>query len=88
MLLIVTYRIGLLVTGDMEASLFGTAASLYAFTFTQSVPDSALKIGLGRLLPFSFTEPRGAPILEKFNGCTAFPLGLALYAVSLLSKSR
>ncbi len=87
-LLVVTYRIGLLVTGDAEASLFGTAASLYAFTFTQSVPDSALKNGLGRLLPFAFTEPRGAPILEKFNGCTAFPLGLALYAVSLLLLLR
>jgi hypothetical protein len=66
-LLIVTYRIGLLVTGDMEVSLFGTAVSLYAFTFTQSVPDSALKRGLRKLLPSPLTEPRGAPILEKFN---------------------
>jgi len=87
-LLVITYRIGLLVTGDAEASLFGTAASLYAFTFTQSVPDSALKSGLGRLLPIPFAEPRGAPILEKFNGCTAFPLGLALYALALLLLLR
>ena len=81
-LLLVTYRIGLLVTGDAETSLFGTAASLYAFTFTQSVPDSALKSALHLRLPF--TEPRGAPILEKFNGCTAFPLGITFYAVALL----
>jgi hypothetical protein len=81
-LLLVTYRIGLLVTGDAETSLLGTFASLYAFTFTQSVPDSALKRAL--LLPMPFTEPRGAPILEKWNGCTAFPLGLTLYAVALL----
>jgi hypothetical protein len=79
-----TFRIGMLVTGDREASLFGTAASLYAFTFTQSVPDSPLKNGLAALLPFPFAEPRGAPILEKFNGCTAFPLGLALYAAAIL----
>ena len=87
-LLVITYRIGLLATGDAEASLFGTAVSLYAFTFTQSVPDNALKSGLGTLLPFPFNEPRGAPILEKFNGCTAFPLGLALYAVALLLLLR
>jgi hypothetical protein len=87
-LLVVTYRIGLLVTSDPEASLFGTAASLYAFTFTQSVPDSALKSGLAGLLPLPFVEPRGAPILEKFNGCTSFPLGLALYATTLLLLLR
>ncbi|MFN8091127.1 MAG: hypothetical protein U0599_02650 [Vicinamibacteria bacterium] len=87
-LLVLTYRIGLLVTADPEASLFGTAASLYAFTFTQSVPDSALKSGLARLLPLPFVEPRGAPILEKFNGCTSFPLGLALYALTLLLLLR
>lgn len=87
-LLVITYRIGLLATGDAEASLFGAAVSLYAFTFTQSVPDNALKSGLGALLPFPFNEPRGAPILEKFNGCTAFPLGLALYAVALLLLLR
>ncbi len=87
-LLVVTYRIGLLVTGDAEASLFGTALALYAFTFTQSVPDSGLKSALNRLLPVPYAEPRGAPILEKFNGCTAFPLGLALYAVALLLLLR
>ncbi len=87
-LLVVTYQIGLLVTGDAEAAIFGTAASLYAFTFTQSVPDSALKAALNWLLPVPYAEPRGAPILEKFNGCTAFPLGLALYAVALLLLLR
>jgi hypothetical protein len=87
-LLAVTYRIGLLVTGDAEASLFGTAVSLYAFSFTQSVPDSALKSALNALLPIPYAEPRGAPILEKFNGCTAFPLGLALYALALLLLLR
>jgi hypothetical protein len=87
-LLVVTYRIGLLATGDVEASLFGTAVALYAFSFTQSVPDSALKSGLSQLLSLPFAEPRGAPILEKFNGCTAFPLGLALYALTLLLLLR
>ncbi len=87
-LLVITYRIGLLATGDAETSLFGATVSLYAFTFTQSVPDNPLKSGLGTLLPFPFDEPRGAPILEKFNGCTAFPLGLALYAVALLLLLR
>ncbi len=83
-LLLATYRIGLLVTGNREASLFGTALSLYAFTFTQSVPDNPIKSFLERIVPIPFVEPRGAPILEKFNGCTAFPLGLALYSVALL----
>jgi hypothetical protein len=83
-LLLATYRIGLLVTGDREASLFGTAIPLYAFTFTQAVPDNPIRSFLERIVPIPFVEPRGAPILEKFNGCTAFPLGLALYAVALL----
>jgi hypothetical protein len=86
-LLLLTYRIGLLV-GDPDTALFGAAASLYAFTFTQSVPYSGLKATLAALLPFPFQEPRGAPILEKFNGCTAFPLGLALYALALLVLLR
>jgi hypothetical protein len=38
--------------------------TVYAFTFTQSVPDNALKSGLGTLVPFPFAEPRGAPILD------------------------
>lgn len=84
LLLVASYRIGLLATAGEEAALFGTVAALYAFTFTQSVPESALKSGLAWLLPIPFVEPRGAPILEKFNGCTAFPLGLGLYALALL----
>jgi hypothetical protein len=84
LLLVAIYRIGLLATDDARASLFGTAVALYAFTFTQSVPNNALKAGLAALVPFPFAEPRGAPIVEKFNGCTSFPLGLALYAVALL----
>jgi hypothetical protein len=83
-LLIATYRIGLLVTGNAESSLFGTTLALYAFTFTQSVPDNSLKDVLRAILPLPFEEPRGAPILEKFNGCTAFPLGIALYAIAFL----
>jgi hypothetical protein len=87
-LLLATYRIGLLVTGSREASLFGTVLPLYAFTFTQAVPDNPIKGFLERIIPIPFVEPRGAPILEKFNGCTAFPLGLALYAVALLCLLR
>jgi hypothetical protein len=83
-LLLATYRIGLLVTGDAESSLFGTTLSLYAFTFTQTVPDNPIKDSLRALLPLPFEEPRGAPILEKFNGCTAFPLGIALYAIAFV----
>jgi hypothetical protein len=83
-LLLATYKIGLLVTGDAESSLFGTALSLYAFTFTQTVPDNPIKDSLRALLPLPFEEPRGAPILEKFNGCTAFPLGIALYAIGFV----
>ena len=87
-LLVLTYRLGLLLTEDRDASLFGVTASLYAFTFTQSVPDNAMKSALSSILPFPFVEPRGAPLLEKFNGCTAFPLGLALYAAALLLLLR
>ncbi|MBN2371752.1 MAG: hypothetical protein JXO72_14815 [Vicinamibacteria bacterium] len=81
-LLVITYRIGLLVTGEATTAVFGVAASLYAFTFTQSVPETLLQRA------FVFYEPRGAPILEKFNGCTAFPLGLALYGFVLLLLLR
>lgn len=87
-LLLATYETGLLVTGDAESSLFGTTLSLYAFTFTQTVPDNPLKDALRAILPLPFEEPRGAPILEKFNGCTAFPLGIALYAIAFLSLLR
>lgn len=87
-LLLATYKIGLLVTGNAESSLFGTTLSLYAFTFTQSVPDNPLKDTLRATLPLPFEEPRGAPILEKFNGCTAFPLGIALYAIAFLFLLR
>jgi len=87
-LLLATYRIGLLVTGHAESSLFGTTLSLFAFTFTQAVPDNPLKDALRAILPLPFEEPRGAPILEKFNGCTAFPLGFALYALALLCLLR
>lgn len=83
-LLLATYKIGLLVTGNGESSLFGTTLALYAFTFTQTVPENPLKDALRVILPLPFEEPRGAPILEKFNGCTAFPLGIALYAVAFL----
>jgi hypothetical protein len=87
-LLIATYRIGMLATGDHDSAILGTALSLYAFTFTQSVPDSGFKRFVDGITAGAFVEPRGAPILEKFNGCTAFPLGLALYAVTLLLLLR
>ena len=87
-LLLATYKIGLLVTGDAESSLFGTTLSLYAFTFTQTVPDNPIRNALRAILPLPFEEPRGAPILEKFNGCTAFPLGIALYAIAFVLLVR
>lgn len=87
-LLIASYRIGLLVTGNPESSLFGTILALYAFTFTQSVPENPIKGVLRAIVRLPFEESRGAPILEKFNGCTAFPLGIALYALALLFLLR
>jgi hypothetical protein len=84
-LLVLTYRIGRIFTPEIPAAVFGVAASLYAFTFTQSVPDSPIRRLLTWALPLPFFEPRGTPILEEFNGCTGFPLGLALYALVLVS---
>jgi hypothetical protein len=86
-LLVLTYQIGRLATGDTTAAVFGVATSLYAFTFTQSVPETPLRRFITETLRLPY-EPRGAPLLEKFNGCTGFPLGLALYALALLCLLR
>jgi hypothetical protein len=85
LLLVLTYRIGRIVSGEIHAALFGVAAALYASTFTQSVPDSPIRRFLAAVWPLPSLEPRGAPIVEKLTGCTGFPLGLALYALVLLS---
>jgi len=81
-LLVMTFKIAQLFTPDRTDCLFATFVSLYAFTFSQGFWNPFQWI-FKKIFGTAFIEIRAVPILEKFNGCTGFPLGIAFFAAAL-----